>query len=278
MHDQADQLRELVRDASPRRRPGAAAASSRSAAPSPASAPPPRLRPGPRAASLGKQVDSRRRNLDRPASPPLRRPTARHARRRPRRPHACREVLASARRQHPPAAGQRSTRAPPSTAEAVERLDAELTARGRHRDVVLLDAGHGMNPWIDRMWQARRPGATHDHAGLGNRCSTLRCAQAIAARPPAESCSSSSRELRRRRAEANRIQAAFAATCERFLVPGPSSRQQCRPTLRSLPTSYAHRARPALRLRPTSRCEVRILASRVVGASFTASRGPIGDG
>jgi len=43
--------------------------------------------------------------------------------------------------------------APPLNAAAAERLAAELSALTRQVDVVLIDAGHGMNAWVDRLWQ-----------------------------------------------------------------------------------------------------------------------------
>jgi MinD-like ATPase involved in chromosome partitioning or flagellar assembly len=46
--------------------------------------------------------------------------------------------------------------APPLDRAAVERFAAELVAVTRQVDVVLLDAGAGMNAWIDRLWQLAR--------------------------------------------------------------------------------------------------------------------------
>jgi flagellar biosynthesis protein FlhG len=37
--------------------------------------------------------------------------------------------------------------------EALDRFTTELAALCRQSDVVLVDAGAGMNPWIDRLWQ-----------------------------------------------------------------------------------------------------------------------------
>jgi flagellar biosynthesis protein FlhG len=38
-------------------------------------------------------------------------------------------------------------------AEALDRFTGELAALCRQSDIVLVDAGAGMNPWIDRLWQ-----------------------------------------------------------------------------------------------------------------------------
>jgi MinD-like ATPase involved in chromosome partitioning or flagellar assembly len=43
--------------------------------------------------------------------------------------------------------------APPLNLEAADRFTAELAALSRQVDVILIDAGHGMNPWVDRLWQ-----------------------------------------------------------------------------------------------------------------------------
>jgi flagellar biosynthesis protein FlhG len=43
--------------------------------------------------------------------------------------------------------------APPLNLEAANRLAAELAALTRQVDVILIDAGAGMNAWVDRLWQ-----------------------------------------------------------------------------------------------------------------------------
>jgi MinD-like ATPase involved in chromosome partitioning or flagellar assembly len=43
--------------------------------------------------------------------------------------------------------------AAPLNADAADRFAAELAALTRQVDLVLIDAGHGMNAWIDRLWQ-----------------------------------------------------------------------------------------------------------------------------
>ena len=42
---------------------------------------------------------------------------------------------------------------PPLNREALDRFAAETAALSRQVDVVLIDAGAGMNAWIDRLWQ-----------------------------------------------------------------------------------------------------------------------------
>jgi MinD-like ATPase involved in chromosome partitioning or flagellar assembly len=45
---------------------------------------------------------------------------------------------------------------PPLDRAAVDRFATELAALSSHVDVVLIDAGSGMNAWIDRLWQLAR--------------------------------------------------------------------------------------------------------------------------
>jgi MinD-like ATPase involved in chromosome partitioning or flagellar assembly len=45
---------------------------------------------------------------------------------------------------------------PPLDRAAIDRFTAEMAALTCHVDVVLLDAGSGMNAWIDRLWQLAR--------------------------------------------------------------------------------------------------------------------------
>ncbi|MBA3482798.1 MAG: hypothetical protein H0T51_13385 [Pirellulales bacterium] len=40
--------------------------------------------------------------------------------------------------------------------EALERFTTETAALSRQVDFILIDAGHGMNAWIDRLWQLSR--------------------------------------------------------------------------------------------------------------------------
>jgi MinD-like ATPase involved in chromosome partitioning or flagellar assembly len=44
--------------------------------------------------------------------------------------------------------------AAPFDDKSLDRLLAELTALGQQADVILIDAGAEMNPWTDRLWQA----------------------------------------------------------------------------------------------------------------------------
>jgi MinD-like ATPase involved in chromosome partitioning or flagellar assembly len=45
---------------------------------------------------------------------------------------------------------------PPLDRAAFDRFTAELAALSRDADVILLDCGHGMNAWIDRLWHSAR--------------------------------------------------------------------------------------------------------------------------
>ncbi|MCC6494352.1 MAG: hypothetical protein IT424_15175 [Pirellulales bacterium] len=93
--------------------------------------------------------------------------TALLARRRPRPRATLADVLAGGRRAvealaltHDDGlrllAGCPAEAAPPLDRRAVERFSAELAALSREADVLIIDAGHGMNAWIDRLWQLAR--------------------------------------------------------------------------------------------------------------------------
>ena len=43
--------------------------------------------------------------------------------------------------------------APPLDREALDRFTAETASLSRQVDFILIDSGHGMNAWIDRLWQ-----------------------------------------------------------------------------------------------------------------------------
>jgi MinD-like ATPase involved in chromosome partitioning or flagellar assembly len=43
--------------------------------------------------------------------------------------------------------------APSLDVDSLQRFTEELAALARHADYILIDAGHGMNAWIDRLWQ-----------------------------------------------------------------------------------------------------------------------------
>jgi len=53
-------------------------------------------------------------------------------------------------------AGCSAASLPPLDRQALDHLIRETTALSRQVDVVLIDAGHGMNAWIDRLWQLAR--------------------------------------------------------------------------------------------------------------------------
>jgi MinD-like ATPase involved in chromosome partitioning or flagellar assembly len=46
--------------------------------------------------------------------------------------------------------------APPLDRQAVDHLSSELLALSQQSDAILIDAGSGMNPWVDRLWQLAR--------------------------------------------------------------------------------------------------------------------------
>jgi flagellar biosynthesis protein FlhG len=53
-------------------------------------------------------------------------------------------------------AGCPTTTAPQLDREALDRFATETAALSRQVDFLLIDAGHGMNAWIDRLWQLSR--------------------------------------------------------------------------------------------------------------------------
>jgi flagellar biosynthesis protein FlhG len=157
MHDQADQLRRLVRDAVERHgvlAPGGPLVAI-SAGQSGVGATTAACGLARELARLGKQVTLVDAHLARPA-------IAAAFDAKPRGTLA--EVLAGKRRAveilTPAAenirvlAGVGDFDAAQLTSEACECWHAELTALTRHADVVLVDVGAGMNPWIDRLWLA----------------------------------------------------------------------------------------------------------------------------
>jgi flagellar biosynthesis protein FlhG len=46
--------------------------------------------------------------------------------------------------------------APPLDRTAVDHFASELLALSQQSDAILIDAGSGMNPWVDRLWQLAR--------------------------------------------------------------------------------------------------------------------------
>ena len=46
--------------------------------------------------------------------------------------------------------------APPLDRQAVDHFSSELLALSQQADAILIDAGSGMNPWVDRLWQLSR--------------------------------------------------------------------------------------------------------------------------
>ena len=184
-------------------------------------------------ARLGKQVVLVDANLAAPRHRRLGSPTSdslslRHARRRARRhaprrrsPHRPRAKASASSPGCPPAPPaarprSRSTASPPS-----------WPPLRRQADVVLLDAGAGMNPWIDRLWQlasqvllvatpdvdARRSTPTPRSSCRSTTASTASCGSSSTAAtttPTPPACTPAS-----------------SATCQRFLGHRRSSRPRC---------------------------------------------------
>jgi MinD-like ATPase involved in chromosome partitioning or flagellar assembly len=166
MHDQADQLRKLVRatiQVDPSLAPGGPVIALSGGQPE-AGVTTAACGLARHLTRLGKQVILIDANLNNPAAT-----RTLHARNRPDRARSgpsgtlhdvlsgnrrANEVLASTGDEHlrllpgcPPDAP------PPLDRQALERFAAELGALARASDVILLDCGHGMNAWIDALWQ-----------------------------------------------------------------------------------------------------------------------------
>jgi flagellar biosynthesis protein FlhG len=99
---------------------------------------------------------------------------------------------------------------------AVARLLTELRALGGQADVVLVDAGHGMTPWVQRWWRAAQQVfliTTEDEAAVKNSYATTKLA-------PWGDADGKLRLVINRcdnRQAAQRITARFSTTCRRFL-------------------------------------------------------------
>ena len=116
-------------------------------------------------------------------------------------------------------AGAPHTDATHLNAQAHARLQSELAALCRQSDAVLIDAGHGMNPWIDRLWQVSQ------HVLLVTTPTPHALLDAYAAVKLAEYDRLDGKlQLVVTRcdvgADAARLHAGLAATCERFLGQG----------------------------------------------------------
>jgi flagellar biosynthesis protein FlhG len=168
MHDQADQLRKLVRQA---------VAIDSSLAPGGPVIALSGARPGDGAttaacglarqlAHLGKQVILIDANLQRSTSTSPDQAWSGLAPMKAKRSCTLHDVLAGKRRAVETLVdvadgvrllpGAPSDQPPPLDREAVERCFGELAQLGQQADVLVIDAGHGMNAWTDRLWQFAR--------------------------------------------------------------------------------------------------------------------------
>ena len=99
--------------------------------------------------------------------------------------------------------------------EALAHLQSELAALCRQSDIVLLDAGAGMSPWIDRLWQLAQ------HVLLVATPASSTVVDAYAVLKQSHQGASGKLQLVVTRcdaaADAARIHAGFSATCQRFL-------------------------------------------------------------
>jgi flagellar biosynthesis protein FlhG len=285
MHDQADQLRKLVREAVEHHAdlaPGAPIIAVAGA------------RPGVGAttftcglarelASLGKQVVLVDANL---AVPALAERLGVDAR------GTLTDVLAGARRAievlADPAsnirllAGAPAPNAPQLDAQAFSNLHREIAAISRRCDIVLLDAGRGMTPWIDRLWQLASHVlllATPDRQTMLDAYAAIKLSRhertASKLQLVVTHCDAG--------ADAARVHAGLSATCERFL--GSAIRPPAvLPTL--APEDDAAFQRSVRLLAADLVCECRALTSRIPsrrwpqydqGAAALVGRLPLAD-
>ena len=145
------------------------------------------------------------------------------------------------------------TSAPQLDAEALARFDSELAALGRQSDVVLIDAGAGMNPWIDRLWQIAQQVLLVAHAARRSACSTPTPRSSSRSTIASTASSDSSSTRCDAGADAARSHAGFADTVQRSSATTSSRRPSAQPspagdaaTLRAL--APPARRRPRLRL------------------------------
>jgi flagellar biosynthesis protein FlhG len=233
MHDQADQLRKLVRhavQADGALAPGGLVVAVGAGQPG-AGATTVAALLATELARLGKQVAVVDANLQRPAASLPQRLGAAGDRAAALRGNL-RDVLAGSRRVvevlTPIAdgvrllagcpAGQRA----PLSGESIERFVAELAALSRQTDAIVLDVGSGMNLWIDRLWRFARQVllvAPPTPAGLVDCYSAVKLSQFH-------------RLDGKLRLAVNRCEAGydaaplaerFAATCQRFLFVTPGA-------------------------------------------------------
>ncbi len=155
---------------------------------------------------------------------------------------------------------------------ALSRCGGEPATHGRQCDAIILDAGAGMSPWTDRLWQAARHVllvATPDDAALIDAYATVKLSQHhlldgklrfVINRSPNE----------RAAAEAA---ARFCSTCRRFLAVTPQSASVL-PTIPQRGEAAAGPdgpfARAARSLAADLACDVRAIASVVRRSSSAA--------
>jgi flagellar biosynthesis protein FlhG len=142
--------------------------------------------------------------------------------------------------------------------EAFIRFGEELTALSRQVDLILLDAGHGMSPWVDRLWRIAQ------QILLVTTPATTAMLEAYAAVKLAqhEQLGAKLRLVVNRAGpdDASRVQAAFADTCQRFLACTP----QTAAALPAMPSPDDDAWRRAVRtIAADLACDFRPVAARI---------------
>lgn len=142
--------------------------------------------------------------------------------------------------------------------EAFIRFGEELAALGRQFDLILLDAGHGMNPWADRLWRIAQQVllvTTPATTAMLEAYSAVKLAQH-------EQLGAKLRLVVNRAGadDASRVQAAFADTCQRFLACTP----QTAAVLPAMPSPDDDAWRRAVRtIAADLACDFRPVATRI---------------
>jgi MinD-like ATPase involved in chromosome partitioning or flagellar assembly len=151
---------------------------------------------------------------------------------------------------------------PPLDRDALDRFTAELAALSRDADVILLDCGHGMNAWIDRLWHTAREillVTPPNPQGLLDSYAAVKLAQH-------HRLQGKLRLLINRtidESEAAPLAKRFAATCEKFLSLTPKPHAWL-PTI----TRSEEPLQRALRLLAADlTCDLRVTALRLLAPS-----------
>jgi flagellar biosynthesis protein FlhG len=160
----------------------------------------------------------------------------------------------------------------PLDAAALDRLAGEVAALARQADAILIDAGSGMNPWIDRLWQLAQQVllvAQPESQALMGAYAAVKLAQHDRLAGKLRLAVARCDDL----ADAERVHAAFAAACARFLDCAMSIGPVALPRFEGASDDEAYRRAVRL-LAADLACDFRPLVAKVAGARGRSSRLP----